>query len=971
MIRKILALTFILFNWVLLPAIGDGDDLRSYESFEDDPSETRIYTLDNGLKVYLSVNKDEPRIQSYIAVRAGSKNDPAETTGLAHYLEHMLFKGTSLFGTTNFKDESRLIAEISILYEMHRKEADEEKKREIYKKIDQKSGEAAKLAIPNEYDKMISSLGASGTNAWTSKEQTVYTNNIPANELERWMRIESERFQELVLRLFHTELEAVYEEFNMSQDRDGSKVWKEFFGAMFPTNTYGTQTTIGEGEHLKNPSMENIHAYFNRYYVPNNIAICLAGDLDPKETIGLIEKYFGDWERKDMIPYKPAIEKPIDGPIRVEVTGLEAESVMLGFRLPGSNSHEVLMTKIIDGVLSNGAAGLIDLSLVQKQKVLDAGSFLYDLEDYSAFILSGDPREGQSLEEVEQLLLGELQKIKDGDFEEWLMDAVINDGELSQVRQFETNRGRASAYVDAFTMNLDWGEYVNQYKQMSRIRKSDLVSFANKVFNDNYVVVYKKQGEANVAGKVDKPQITPIEANRESTSRFVNVLNKMDVPRIEPIFLDYKKDIIDSKLESKVPFSYIKNKNNDLFELYYILDMGTDNDPLIGLAIDYLPFLGTEEYSADILQQEFFKLGLDFDVFSSQDRVYVKLSGLGSSLSEGVKLFESLLANVEPNPQALEDMVEGILKQRSDAKSNKRTILWTGMYNYARYGSTNPFTDKLSESELRALTPETLIGKLQNLTSFEHRIFYYGKDSQTKVAGVLNRLHKVNKKFKSYPDAKDFEELATKKAKVYFVHYDMVQAQVVMMSKGEQYDKKIVPMARMFNEYFGSGLSSIVFQEIRETRALAYSAFASYSTPTAKDKSHYLRAYVATQVDKMPEAIGAMSELLNDMPRADQQFEAARESVLKRIETDRVTKSSIFWNRESALRRGLTHDFRENIYNVTNDASFVKLEGFFQEYVAGQPFTYLVIGDKSKVDLDLLKSLGDFEELGLEEIFGY
>ena len=255
-----------------------------------DPINAQIYTLDNGLKVYLSVNKDQPRVQTFIAVNTGSTNDPSDVTGLAHYLEHMVFKGTSNFATLDWEKEKVLLQEISDLYELHRAESDPDKKKVIYAKIDSVSGEAAKYAIPNEYDKMISGLGAKGTNAFTSMERTAYINDIPSTELEKWMKVESERFSELVLRLFHTELEAVYEEFNRGQDNDYRKAYAAMNEIMFTKHQYGTQTTIGEGEHLKNPSMVKIHEYFDTYYVPNNMAICLAGDFDPDVTLAMIKK---------------------------------------------------------------------------------------------------------------------------------------------------------------------------------------------------------------------------------------------------------------------------------------------------------------------------------------------------------------------------------------------------------------------------------------------------------------------------------------------------------------------------------------------------------------------------------------------------------------------------------------------------------------------------------------------------------
>ena len=268
---------------------------NNYEEVKGDPLKARIYTLDNGLKVYLTSYADAPRVQTGIAVRAGSKNDPADATGLAHYLEHMLFKGTDVFGSLDFAKEAPMLERIEALYEEYRsyEMTDTTNRDRIWSQIDSISGEAAKYAIANEYDKMVTGLGAKGTNAYTSFEKTVYINDIPSNQIEKWLKLEAERFRYPVFRLFHTELEAVYEEKNISLDNDGRKLFQSLMDGLFPNHQYGQQTTIGTIEHLKNPSLTEIRKYFNKYYVPNNMAICLSGDFDYDNTIALINKYWG------------------------------------------------------------------------------------------------------------------------------------------------------------------------------------------------------------------------------------------------------------------------------------------------------------------------------------------------------------------------------------------------------------------------------------------------------------------------------------------------------------------------------------------------------------------------------------------------------------------------------------------------------------------------------------------------------
>lgn len=938
----------------------------------NDPTRTRIYTLKNGLKVYLSQNKVEPRVQTYIAVRTGSNNDPKETTGLAHYLEHMMFKGTNNIGTNNWEREQMVINGISQLYEKHRKETDPEKKKQIYAEIDKMSQEAAKFAIPNEYDKMITSLGAKGTNAYTSKEQTVYVNDVPTNELEKWMVVESERFRTCVLRLFHTELEAVYEEYNMNQDRDARKVFETYYKALFPTTPYGTQTTIGEGEHLKNPSMVNIMGYFYTYYVPNNMAICLSGDIDYDKTIAMIDKYFGTYFNKPVDVRRFNTEKPLLEVQRREVYGLEAANMVMGWRVPGANTEESLLAELVAGMLYNQQAGLIDLNLLQQQKVLDAAAYYTEWRDYGVLNLMADPRDGQSLEECEQLLLQQVDKLRKGEFDDWLIRAVVNDYTLARTRSFESNQGRANAFVNAFILGVEWGAYTNKYAVMEKFTKQDVIDFVNEYIDtDNYAVVYKRKGEDKNVKKVDKPAITPIEANRDAQSKFLADFMELPSSRVQPEFIDYKERIAKAELNNGVPFQYIRNNENDLFELYYILDMGSNNELKLPLAVNYLPYLGTDKYSAAELQKEFFKYGLTFSVNASADRVYVSLSGLETNLEKGIQLFEHILSNVVPDNKAYKEYVDGILKERDDNKTNKSYIFGSALTAYARYGAESPQTNILSEQELRNTLPSELVATIKSLTAYKHRVFYYGMKDMDAVQALLNANHKSNATLLDYPQAKKFTEQDTKENTVLFVHYPMVQAQVMFMSKDENFNKALLPEARLFNEYFGSGLSSIVFQEIRETRALAYSAFANFSTPANSHEAHYVRASLSTQADKMQVAMEAMLEIMNNMPQAQEQFNTSLESALKQIESERIVRSNIFWSYENALRKDLNYDVRRDIYLNMRGMSMQDLQSFFDNHISDRHYTILVMGDRTKLDLNYLKTIGTFREMSLEEIFGY
>ncbi|UZO80307.1 insulinase family protein [Aquimarina sp. ERC-38] len=941
----------------------------AYQEVANDPTGLRLYTLDNGLKVYLGQNQEEPKIQTLIAVKAGSTYDPADNTGLAHYLEHMVFKGTDEMGTQNFEEENKLIQQISDLYEKHKATSDSVAKKAIYKEIDQISKEASKLAIANEYDKLVNSLGSEGTNAFTSQEQTVYVNKIPSNELDKWLQIESERFSQLVLRLFHTELEAVYEEFNRGQDSDGRKQYYAVLEGLYPTHPYGTQTTIGKSEHLKNPSMEAIHNYFNTYYVPNNMAVILVGDLDYDTTIKMVDKAFGSYEKKEVVQPEFSEEQPITSPIKKEIFGPTSESLYLAYRTPGKGTKDEIMVSLIDMILANSKAGLIDLNLNQKQKVQNASSFTNFDREYGFHLLYGTPKANQSLDEVRDLLLAQVEQVKKGNFDDWLIEAVVNDLKVNKIKEYENASSVAYAYLDAYIYDLPWDEYLQTLDKMKEITKQEVVAYANTLYGTNYVEVHKLKGEDPSVIKVNNPGITPVDLNRDKESIFLTKINQIESPELSPKFVNYQTAISKANTTSGLPLAYVKNENNDLFELNFILDMGQDHNKKVSLATGYLNFLGTDTYTPEDLQKEFYKLGVNYSVTASSDRTIIKLSGLEENLDKGLKLLEHLLENAKADPKTYADYVDSILKGREDGKTQKGNILWNGLFNYGKYGENSPLRNIYTAQELKDLNPEELVNTIKDLKNYKHRLFYYGKDVDNAIK-VVDQYHSIPENLKDYPEQTIYEQKETG-GNVYFVNYDMVQAEMLLLAKGSEFDAEKMAGSLLFNTYFGSGLSSIVFQEIRESKSLAYSAFSQYAQARDKGKSNYLYAYIGTQANKMPEAVDAMMDLMTTMPEAQEQFEQAKEATLKKIAAQRITKANIFWNYERLKRLGITNDNREAIYNQIKSMTMSDLKGFFEENIKGEQYNMLVIGNKKDVDLKALQKIGKVQELEIDYLFNY
>lgn len=972
MLKTIIKIAAVVSLMLLVQCSGKKEDKKeeyTYESVPNDPLNARIYTLKNGLKVYMTVFKDAPRIQTYIAVHAGSKNDPANATGLAHYLEHMVFKGTSRLGTVNWEKEKVELQKIKDLYQEYGATTDEAMRKNIYHRIDSISNVAATYAVANEYDKIMSVMGGKGINAYTSFDQTVYVSDIPSNQLERWVEIEAERFNEFVPRLFHTELEAVYEEKNRGLDNDFWKIYEQLYAMLFKKHTYGTQTTIGTIEHLKNPSLVEIEKYFNKYYVPNNMAICISGDFDPDAAIKAIDKYWGKKKAQEVTQPTFEPEAEITEPEIADVEGPNAEMLMMAYRFPSAKSKDALMLDIVANLLSNGSAGLMDLNLNQKLMVQGSQASVDKLNDYSVFSLYGMPKSGQKLEEVRTLMLGQIELVKQGKFEDWMLSAIINNLKIERMKIYEENASRADVLVNAFINGIEWKDQVSMLDDMSKVTKQEVVDFANKYFKNNYVCVNKRMGK-NKPVKVEKPAITPVPVNRDTNSVYYKEIMAKTSPDMSPVFVDYKKELVNTTV-GKLPMIYKKNDINQLFNLYYVYDIGKNNDPKYTLANNYMNYIGAGNFTAEDFKKEFFKIGCTFNTYTTDEQMFLMIEGLEENLDKAVTLFESMLETPKADEAALSDVVGSILKERADMKLQKEVILRMALANYAKYGPNSVFTNILSEKELKNIKAEELVSLIKGLKGMEHTVLYYGAKGADEAAAIIAKIHTTPEQLTPAPKAKDFPEMEMKETQVLWADYDMVQAEIQFISKSSLYSPAIVPQATLFNEYFGGNMGSLVFQELRESKALAYSVSSRYNISPNKDRSNYVVSYIGTQSDKLKEAMVGMQELLNAMPVSEATFKNAKESVLKTIETERITKSNVLTQHLKNQKQGIDYDIRKDIYEYVKTATIADVTKFNETYMKNQPQTIIVVGSKKRLDFKELSKYGKVKELKLKEIFGY
>ena len=944
-----------------------------YESVKNDPLNARIYTLGNGLKVYMSVNKSEPRIQTYIAVRVGSKNDPSATTGLAHYFEHMMFKGSEKFGTTNWKKEKEYIEKIEDLYEVYRKEKDPLKRKGLYAEIDSLSYIASGFAIANEYDKMMSFIGSQGTNAATSNDYTFYQEDIPSNQLENWAKIQADRFANPVLRLFHTELETIYEEKNMSLTKDYRKVNEAMLKALFPSHPYGQQTTLGEAEHLRNPSLKNIKEFHSQYYVPNNYCIAMSGDFDPDKAIKIIDKYFGGLKAVEVPKLEFKAEKEITKVKEIEVKGLESEYITIAYRInAGSTSKEAMMAELIDMILNNGYTGLIDKNINQKQLCQRANSGVYGLNDYTAFILRAYPTKGQGLDELKSMLLQQIDILKTGNWDESILQAGINNMKFREIRSLESNSARAMKMAMSYLSNVEWENEVNYLDNLSQITKDEIVAFANQIFkSNNYVVIKKIKDEPETVAKVEKPAITPIQINRSAESDFFKKVKEAKVEDIKPVFVDYDKDMSIKKMPNGTEILYVKNTDNTRYSLSFRYAVGSWENKYLNLLSYYQDFLYTPFMSQQQIKEKLYNIATTFRISVSGDETVVTIEGLTENLLEALDVVDGILTNPCLDKKALESIKQKLFKERAEAKSAQQQC-FSKLSSYALYGKKNAHRTLLSDKEINKLTTKQLTEQIKNLKLYEEQITYYGDLNIDAIEDYIFRHHKMNETG-SYKkaDRKLSEKQKISKNKVYFVNYPANQSYCRMFIVGDKYDESQRAVVAMYNEYFGGSMNSIVFQEMREKRSLAYQASSRYIMGSNKTDKNYNLAHIATQNDKVVEAFDAFNSLLDYMPVAENNFDLAKQSILKSIATNRTTKQAIISSYLTDKEYGRKENTQKKMYEQLQKMTFEDIKAFSEQNLKGQKRVYVILGSKDQINFDEVKKFGDIEELTLEEIFGY
>jgi predicted Zn-dependent peptidase len=935
-----------------------------------DPMGVTVHRLSNGMTVYLSENHEEPRLDAWITTRAGGAKDPADATGMAHYLEHMQFKGTSKLGTLDWEKEKPHLDRITAIYEELFRTKDEAKRKELYAEIDRENQEASKYVVPNEFDRIGDQIGAQGTNAFTTNDQTSYVTNIPPNRIRQWAEVEAERLREPVYRLFQTELESVYEEKNRGMDSKERATNEALMAALFPTHPYGTQTVLGHVEHLKNPSLTKMYEYFRRWYVPGNMCVALAGDFDKAEVLRTLEDTLGK------LPSRPFPEDPKwkiappDGVKRVDVKHKGEETVQIAFLTVPDAHPDYPALVLCDMMLANGRTGLIDRNLNQTQKVRQAGCQPQGFLEAGFQLFVASPKPGQTLDELEKLLLEQVELLKKGEFTDDDLRAVMTNFEIGQKRQLESNNSRVTQMTDAFVSRRPWADYVHFLDVLKKLGKADVVAAANKYFGGNFVVVTRHDGEPDLP-KITKPGFTPVKIDASQHSAWYQQILGEQVPDLEPRFVEKGRDVDETPLRSgKLVFA--RNPVNDVFDLSFTIPVGTDHDPKLALALQLLDLGGAGELDGVALKRKLYALGSTWTAGAGREESVITVSGIDSNLAATLDLMREHFARPTGVGQDdLQKLVQRVLASRTAQKNDPRGI-GAALGEYAQRGAESSFLRQPTNDEIKTWKAEDVLASAKDLWKWRRTVTYVGQLDPAKVAAIVD-LPPVGAGIDALADAPARKPMLYEKPaknRVLLVDRKTAQCQVQIFAPDGTFDRTQVPVSRVYNEYMGGSMSGVVFQEIRESRALAYDAGTGYRVPAWKTDENLMMGALGTQADKTLDALDVLFQIVRKLPPSDARFEAAVHSIDQGYRTARagfrrVPGTWITWERQ-----GLDGDPRPWNWSRVKEMKLDDLVAWTKRFES-MPFTIAIAGPKDKFDAARLKSFGEVIELKPDQLFAW
>jgi len=700
--------------------------------------------------------------------------------------------------------------------------------------------------------------------------------------------------------------------------------------------------------------------------VPNNMGIFISGDIDIEETIALIAEKFGHWEPKPVPEVGPWNEPALSGAERRTVQYPGQEQVQLAFRTAPNGHPDKEALILLDMILDNRTAGLINLNLNQQQLVAEAGSSPLFLNDYGSQSLYGSPKQDQSLEEVEELLLAQIELIKNGGFEDWIIPAIINDFLKNQKASLEFNTARVTMMRQSFIEGTGWDYHIGEIGRMEQLTKQDVVDVANKYFGDDYVAVYRVDAQHEVPS-VEKPQIDPVTIDPTRQSAFAARILAMEVDEIEPSFVEADRDYRVIEFAPGVELYYAPNPLNDLFTFSIGVEVGTEENEKLGMAASLLDVAGTDTLSNEELQKEWYRMGSEFRFGSGENSSAFSISGLDDQFENSLALMMSLVNSPSSDSETLEQLKGIILKTREDRKNSPPAIA-QALYLYNRYGEESPLLEAMTTEEIIDTEIDELLGLPADLLDYKHTLAYTGSMPLEQLVEVLRRHHAVGE-LADTPEYRFRRARQVEETELMVVDQQTAQAQVRIEFADGVFQPDDSIMASLYTNYFGSGMSSVVFQELREARALAYSASARYLPGDRLNAENLMLGVIGTQTDKTVDALAAFIDLIDNMPQSSERFDESVNSLVNRYRTSKLNFREVIGAVRSWERQGYEGDPRRERFQQLQQASLEDMVQFQQEHVKDRAKIISVVGDLSIIDTEELAQFGTVQEVQVEDLF--
>lgn len=929
----------------------------------------KSYTLDNGFKVYLLPDPYATTTFGAVAVHAGSKNDPADATGLAHYLEHLLFKGTTTMGTIDYEKEKPFLDSITFLYQELKKTSDETQRKAIKIKINQQAMEAGKYGLPTEFHTLLSSIGGTAINAFTAPDMTVYHNSFPGEQMEKWLELYSHRFINPVFRSFQSELEVVYEEKNRASDNFQFKLITELQKSLYPTHPYGTQTSLGSTEHLKNPPIDRIYEFFKNYYVANNMALFLVGNFNADAAIPLIKEKFGKLPSGNVptfvapTPYvfsKNVVTKLRVTPVKVDLVGFKS--------IPTSHPDEVALELCNSLLFNDNETGLLN-KLQQNGKLLAAFAQSFHLNDDGAELLIIVPKiVGESFGKAEKLVFAQLDSIINGNFS----DAFLENSKNELIRNYKQNmedpENRGLEMIDMFTTQKTWNDVLAYPEKLSKLTKADVMAVAKKYYARPHYSLQSKTGFPK-KDQLEKPGFKPAVTTQTEKSKFAKEFEEIKDATVTPRFLDLNAGFGFHDLGNGSSFYSLPNRYNNIASLNINYYAGTHLIPNLSLAAQLLNECYPKGMTLESFKSELAKINTTLEFTAEDDFFSVSIIGDEKNMERAMELCSALLNAPEAAKEAMKNLTEGM---KADQESEQKDPATMGLVlrSYALYGNESPYKKRASLSEVKSWNASKLLQLINEAKSYSASFHYCGNADVQQLIEAAKKNQLAGNKGKAV--LTELNNQPIEKTKIYLVNNSKSrQNQIYFSALGSTYNSADDAKLSLLGQYLGGSFSGLILQEIREYRSLAYTAGGRFTKPILASKPILFTSFVGCQADKTNESIDVMLNILNKMPEYPARIPAFKNYITSSLTTSYPNQRDLTETVELLKLKGFNKDPKLNEYESIKDLSFEKMLAYYEANLKSKPLLITIYGDKSKIDLLKLKSLGEIIELKEKDIATY